>query len=562
MAATATATTRNSMQNRDLAQDAQTIAEIQALAAGPDIPRAMELARAALADGLVHPLLLNLRATSALQQGRTGEALADLERAMQLAPHDLFVRNAYGTLLINLERWADAFPVLKETVALAPDYSGAHYRLGWAYERTGQLDEARASYERSAELDPNFVMPLPHLADFAQRRSDWSAAKDYASRALRLDPNHYLARSILASVLVAEGNLEQAELLLLPLIARRADAPLDGAQARRVLGDLRHAQGRYAQAFQAYTLGNKMKYDVYAPRFEVPGSTGTDYARWLSDYFEVADPALWSARRDLSNEPDDPRDGAIGHVFLIGFPRSGTTLLENVLASHPQVSTLEERDTFGELTHRYLITEEGRDRLAHASPQEIAQARAAYWARVREFGADVAGKVVVDKYPMTSLKLPMVAKLFPKARILFAVRDPRDVVLSCYRRSFAMNSSMFEFLTIDRAARFYDATMNACDVYRRKLELPWRKVRNETLVADFDSEARAICEFVGLEWNAQMRDFAEHAKSRTIRTPSSTQVIRGINSDGVGIWRNYEKDMAPAIPYLGRWIKEFGYENA
>ena len=118
-------------------------------------------------------------------------------------------------------------------------------------------------------------MPLPHLADFAQRRSDWAAAKTLAHKALELDPNHYVARTVLASVLIAEGNLDQAELLLLPLIGGRTDAPLDASQARRVLGDLRHAQGRYPQAFQAYTLSNRMKYDVHAPRYEKPGSTGT-----------------------------------------------------------------------------------------------------------------------------------------------------------------------------------------------------------------------------------------------------------------------------------------------
>src|SRR3569833_4022439 len=106
--------------NRDLAQDAQTIAEIQELASGADIPRAIELARAALADGLVHPLLLNLRASSWHRQGRLDEALADLERAMQLAPQDLFVRNAYGMTLVHLGRWNEAFPVLKEAVALVP----------------------------------------------------------------------------------------------------------------------------------------------------------------------------------------------------------------------------------------------------------------------------------------------------------------------------------------------------------------------------------------------------------------------------------------------------------
>jgi hypothetical protein len=238
---------------------------------------------------------------------------------------------------------------------------------------------------------------------------------------------------------------------------------------------------------------------------------------WLTAYFAAADKAQWSAKRDLGNEPDDPRDGALDHVFLVGFPRSGTTLLENVLASHPDVCTLEEKDTFGDLTHQFLVNDAGRDRLATLSPAETAKYRAIYWDRIAKFGANVKGKVLVDKYPLTSLKLPMVAKLFPKAKILFAVRDPRDVVLSCYRRNFAMNSSMFEFLMIDRAARFYDLAMNLCDIYRERLELDWRQVRNESLVEDFEGEARAICGFMGLEWNVQMRDFAEHANGATMR---------------------------------------------
>src|SRR5665213_772152 len=191
--------------------------------------------------------------------------------------------------LIHLERWTEAFRVLNETVAMDPDYAGAHYRLGFAHERTGDLDAARACYEKAAQLDPSFVMPLSHLADFAQRRSDWHTAKDYASRALGLDPNHYVARAILASVSVAENQLDQAELLLLPLIGRSNASPLDAAQGRRILGDLRHAQGRYSQAFQAYTLSNKIKYDYYAKRYETSGTNGTDYCQWLADYFEGAD---------------------------------------------------------------------------------------------------------------------------------------------------------------------------------------------------------------------------------------------------------------------------------
>jgi tetratricopeptide (TPR) repeat protein len=544
---------------RDATQDARTIADIESAAAANDLPHAVEMARAALADGLQHPLLLNLRSYWWGQQGRQAEALEDLRHAFALAPLDLFVRNAYGTLLAKMERWPEAFPVLRETVSLAPDFAPGQYSLGWALERTGELDEARTCFERTIELDPNFVQPFVHLADFAQRRSDWSAAKDYAHRALALVPNHYVALTIFAIVALAENDLASAEALITPLLGRQPPEPIDGSLVRRVLGDLRHAQGRYTQAFSAYTASNRAKYGIYAPRYETPGSTAADYVGWLAAFFETANPAQWSAKRDLSIEQDDPRNGATEHIFLVGFPRSGTTLLENVLASHPDVCTLEEKDTFGQLTHMFLVNDPGRDRLAALAPAEIAQHRAAYWDRVAGFGANVSGKVFVDKYPLSSIKLPMVAKLFPKAKVLFAVRDPRDVVLSCYRRNFAMNSSMFEFLMIDRAARFYGLVMNLCDIYRRQFGFEWREVRNEALVDDFEGEARAICDFMGLEWNAQMRDFAEHAKFRTIRTPSSVQVVRGINREGVGQWRHYAKEMEPAMPFLTRWIEAFGY---
>lgn len=544
--------------NRDAADDARTVAQIEQAAGGGDVPRAVQMARTALADGLVHPLLLNLRSFSWSQQGRLDLALEDLQLAVSMAPADLFVRNAYGLLLCRLERWTQALAFLRETAAMLPNEPIAQFSLGSALERTGELDEARKQYEIALALDPFFVKPLVHLADLAQRRSDAAAAKDYANRALAVDPDNYVARRILAVVALGEGDIETAEKLVTPLVARVPEDPLDASMARRVLGDIRHAQHRYAQAFAAYTQANRQKYEIYAHRFETKGSTATDYCNWLRRYFEAADPALWSARRAGTTE--DPRSGATGHVFLVGFPRSGTTLLENVLASHPSVVTLEEKDTFGAMTHEFLSDERGRERLATLSEEEIAEHRESYWRRVRDFGAAVDGKVFVDKYPLTSMKLPMAARLFPKAKVLFALRDPRDVVLSCYRRSFAMNSSMFEFLEIARAARFYDAVMALCAVYRDKLALDWRQTRNETLVEDFEGEARAICDFIGVPWNAQMTDFAEHARGRTIRTPSSIQVVKGINREGVGLWRHYRAEMAPALAILEPWVKTYGYD--
>lgn len=544
--------------NRDTHQDANTLAQIEAAVAANEVPRAVELARAALANGLVHPMLLNLRSYWWTQRGRQDMALADLRLAVSIAPADILVRNALGILLGRLEKWNEAFSVLEETASIAPDSAMAQYSLGWALEATGELDRARQHFEAAAAMDANFVKPLIHLSSLAHRRSDWNGSREFALRALTLQPDEYVATTNLAIVAVAQGELDQAEALLRPLLGRQAETPIEASNVRRTLGDLRHAQERYSQAFAAYSESNRLKYMFHAHRFETPGTTSADYCRWLASKFEATSEGS-GFRADRQSEPQ-AEDGSLGHVFLVGFPRSGTTLLENVLASHPKIATLDERDTLGDLTQQFLVNDAGLKRLSELQPSEIRGLRAGYWDRVRKFSPRIDGKIVVDKYPLTSIKLPLVAKLFPSAKILFAVRDPRDVVLSCYRRNFAMNTSMFEFLEIERAARFYDAVMTLSAVYREKLGLDWLQVHNESLIEDFERRAREVCDFIGVEWNAQMRDFAEHAKSRTIKTPSSVQVVRGINADSVGLWRHYEKEMAPALPILAPWVKTYGYE--
>jgi hypothetical protein len=250
------------------------------------------------------------------------------------------------------------------------------------------------------------------------------------------------------------------------------------------------------------------------------------------------------------------------HVFLVGFPRSGTTLLENVLAAHPEVVSLEERDCLASAEVAYLSSAGGLERLARIGSGEAMRRRDAYWASVRAFGVEPRAKVFVDKMPLSSRLLPLVAKLFPNARILFAIRDPRDVVLSCFRRRFGMNPSMYQLLTLEGAAAYYDAVMRLSEFYRDLLPLPQHFVRYESLVDDFEGTARAACDFLGLEWNEGMTDFAARARTRGISTPSAAQVARGLNREGQGAWRRYRDQMAPVLPLLEPWVRRFRYEQS
>jgi hypothetical protein len=157
------------------------------------------------------------------------------------------------------------------------------------------------------------------------------------------------------------------------------------------------------------------------------------------------------------------------------------------------------------------------------------------------------------------MKLPLIARLFPDAKIIFALRDPRDVVLSCYRQRFQMNASMYELLTLEGAARFYDGVMRLGLICRERLPLAFHTHRYEDLVADFDGASEAVCRFIGVPWSAGMREFAATLGERASATPSAPQVARGLYSEGVGQWRRFEDDLEPIMSTLAPWITLFGY---
>jgi hypothetical protein len=248
-----------------------------------------------------------------------------------------------------------------------------------------------------------------------------------------------------------------------------------------------------------------------------------------------------------------------GHVFLLGFPRSGTTLLEVILDGHPQVVSLEEHELLTDGVLTFMREPLDLEPLARADEAQLNALRAAYWDGVRKAGVDAAGKVFIDKHPLNTLKLPLIARLFPRAKILFAVRDPRDVVLSCFRRRFKMNPAMYELLTLPGAAAFYDAVMNFADQVRPVLGLDWRPVHYETLVADLAPKTRGICEFLGIEWDAGMGDFAARVQAREHATPSTAQLARGLDSSGIGHWRHYGAPLQSIIPVLQPWVDRLGY---
>lgn len=155
--------------------------------------------------------------------------------------------------------------------------------------------------------------------------------------------------------------------------------------------------------------------------------------------------------------------------------------------------------------------------------------------------------------------LPLIHLLFPNAKIIFALRDPRDVVTSCFTQQFLLNAAMFQFLSLETTARYYDAVMRLAETARARLPLDLHVVRYEDLVADFDSEVASLLRFLDLPWDERVHGFHDTARSRLIRTPSAAQVRQPLYASSVARWRRYERQLEPVLPKLKPWLEAYGY---
>jgi len=520
------------------------------------IEAAGDLAVEALAEKVEHPAVLNLAASVSYRQGRFEEAAQLLKRARALAPKDPNILNSLGVSLKALGRTTDALQAYDAAVRADPNMAAPNFNRGVVLEDLSDLRAARSAYEQAATLDRNYPEPLARLAWLSAQAGDAESARTYGERTLSLAPANMLARMALAFADLQQRNLAGAEGWLSVLVQDPSLTPVNRSIVLGLIGDLRDAEGRPAEAFAAYEASNAELRALNAARFETGEDAALGQVRRLAAWFEANDREPWHQPPPARPRASDPK----AHIFLVGFPRSGTTLLENVLAAHPDVVTLEEKGCLDVLAASYLTSNEGMERLAGISSGEALRQRDLYWSMVRKFGLEPRGRVFIDKMPLASVQLPLVAKLFPDARVLFARRDPRDVVLSCFRRRFEMNPSMYELLTLSGAAAYYDGVMRLSEVYRASLPLPQHVVRYESLVDDFEGTARSACRFLDLDWDEGLFDFASKARSRGISTPSSAQVVRGLNREGQGTWRRYRAQMAPVLPLLDPWVRLFDYE--
>lgn len=533
--------------------------EIVRAAAQGDRPTAVRLSVSALAQGLDEPLVLLFAAEDLDAQGRGLEALDLLRQAAEMAPEEAEVWYGLGVMRLRQGLQEEGLADLGKALKLQPDMLPALSQAAAFSYRLGRLTEAELHYRRIMHLTPDAAEAPAALAAIAARQRKTGEARSLAEAALARQPGNFTAEMAWARADLIDGLAHAVPARMDRLLGR----PDIGDSGRIAALDLRaeawDALDRPDPAFADYQRRNALVRDRYAARVEREFTERRiDQARRLVRSFSSTAAAPW--RESTGPDKVAARAGC-RHVFLLGFPRSGTTLLEKVLASHPEVLTLEEVDHLGALGPHWLANDAGIAELALLPAQLARPAREQYWQRVQDtIGSQLVGKTVLDKLPLHTLSMPVIAKLFPDARILFALRDPRDVVLSCFRRRFQFNPAMFELLALDGAAQYYSEVMTLARLYRGILPVSVLEVRHEHMVQAFGPTVRGVLDFIGAEWDPALTGFADHLPADP-RTPSDVQLRRGLNAEGVGQWRRYSSHLAPAMETLAPWVRHFGYAD-
>ncbi|MCC6285738.1 MAG: sulfotransferase [Phycisphaerales bacterium] len=552
----------------------------------------------------------SLLAQLMLRRGATPEAIEHLKEAVNLAPKSAMHRIMLGQALVSLGDWRAGLAALSGAVLIAPGQFEPLAALGFALARSGnreaahetlgkcipllpanadlcrqfaqaardagQWEAAGAGFMRVGDLLPKDAASRIAVAESYAARSEPRTALNWARRAVALEPGNASAWSLVATLLERLGEDEGA------VAAGRRALELDGAQVGAAIA-LSHALRRLGRAEEALGVLHKIAGSFVGPpphpgfagemghvleamgdragawkAFEAGRAAWREVAgsRRLSPeaFPRLVDSLLTFVREtDFSGWPRSRGGGARpAPVFVVGFPRSGGALVERMLAGATKALIADEWPLVRTMTDALVAARPGGKGFPGAIGVMDEKLRAAlegaYWKRLesRVGAAALKGVTVVDKLPLNILALPLIRRVFPEAKVIVTLRDPRDVVLSCFTQDFELSEGMSQFLSLEGTARFFVQVMDFWQVCKERLGLAALEVRYEDAMRDGPGSTRALLGFLGLGEQKQT-GASIGEKPRPVRTGR------------VARWKDYHEQLAPVMGLVEASVTRLGY---
>lgn len=466
------------------------------------------------------------------RMGKTAEAERSFRRAVELDAGNPDFHKNLGMILQQLGREEEALATTQKALELSPEHPGAHNTLGLIYADRGEPDRAAEHYRRALRAKPDYAEARHNLGWLLEQRGDFDEARRAYRQSLAARPGFYRAWYALSRVDTAARD-DPAFAQLERLKSARPLAPHAGADLYFALGKMYEDIGEYTAAFTHFRRGNAYRQLMPGQQFD-PAA----YDRAVDGLIDGTPAAVFDGKEAIGDSTERP-------VFVVGMPRSGTTLLEQVLAAHPRVAGAGESGGIGALSNRCLREAGGATRAIENMTPDTARSFAnAYRDSVAHY--ETGAERIVDKMPDNFQALWFIACVFPRATLIHLRRDARDTCLSCYKTHFFRGHPYAnDLVTLGRYYRDYARLM---EHWHRVLPHAVHRVRYEDLVTDFEETVAGVLAFAGLAWHDDCLHF--HRNTRRISTASSYQVRQPLYTGSVEKWRRYEPHLGPLLAEL------------
>lgn len=478
-----------------------------------------------------------------------------MERARRLAPADSRILLNLGTCHLKARNYETAEQCFEKAIQTTGEktkvmgaaavrcFDSQRYTLAERF-----LQRAIAQQDAAPE---HFIK----LAEIYERRHELDGASQYIERALHIDPNCAAAALVRARLSRQRGKLEEAEQMLRsipPGMSREVQANVSYE-----LGGILDRQGRYDEAMSTFVAAKTALRSDAAPYLAQWQSVRQRYVAMRNSLTADTVKRWLGARKDLQPE--------YRIALLGGHPRSGTTLLEQMLDAHPEIVSAEETEVFRYSSYMPMGRKLPEDApvltiMESAGTGTLQQLRRNYFRSMgMHLEKSLENKLLIDKNPHLTLLIPALIRVFPEIKLIVALRDPRDICVSRFTQPLSLEEIGSAYLGFEEIVEEYEDVMGLWLTIKPWLE-NYIEVRYEDMVEDLESVSRKTLEYLGLAWDERVLRFHEHASKKLIRSPTYAESAKPVFKTARGRWRNYEKYLTPYLGRLERFVRAFGYD--
>ena len=514
---------------------------------------AVEKAQLLVSDFPSSFLLWNIFGAANKGLGRTEDAASAFKRVTELNPTYADGFSNLGVTLQEQGKLDEAIAACNKALSIKPDYAEAYNNMGNALQAQGKLDEAIAAYNKALSIKPDYADAWSNGADALEK---WNKLKEldlWLARAFQIFKPVPSDLSFMKSKLLWRNKDTQEAIKLISNIDFETITPIRKQ-------DYLNLKAKCFEASKNYDLAYDCFKNMNALAIKSNDYLGLDPESYFQNIRKQLTGLKSNSLKNPANLISEQTD--LVPVFLVGFPRSGTTLLDTILRSHSSIDVVEEQPMVG--SAKAFIQKSGYSEIGQDLPQEVlVGARKAYITELDKHIQTLDSKsIFIDKLPLNILQIPLIRQLYPQAKFILALRHPLDTILSCWMQNFKLNSAMAIMVDLDRIVEFYCVAMQTFKICRAKYNLSVHEIRYEDLLEDLSGETSALLKFLDLDWEVQMENYQETALKRgRIATPSYSQVVQPIYKEAKYRWLHYEKHLRQYVAEVEPWIDEYGYSK-